>query len=993
MRRRKLLRPVNLALLAIALNPIACDCEDPQITDIDCDFAIRTPDGERRIEFRETEVETQRSRTFQIENTGNQTLENFNLVFSEVNEIHYRVPGIEDVRVDPNGTVTLNVIFEPLAESPNLSTTFTLSHNDVSGDVCPSFIVNVEGSSFERIELEDGGVPDDAGPGDGGQPDDDGGPIDPLDDAGVVFPPDAGLVLPPGARFSARGALQEARSEFALVPLADGTLLAIGGFGENGQAVDSIERFDPTVGRSRIVGRTQVPRGAPGAAFDEGTGKVWIVGGRTEAVGGLLNTTVESYDPDTHAVDCPGAQGQCDLDDINQGRGLLDGAGRLDPLVTAPSATGANDLVVMFGVDLVDNAGELVEVPKADGVVLDLNALTVTALNGADAITARRDEVRVAGPDGAVLVVGGETAAGVVLGDVVRLVFDPDPRLATQTPTAGTLEPRARGAGALLSDNDVYLMGGTNLDGDALGVVERLTDAFDQDGATDFAVEVLDEVIEARIGPSLVALPGDLLLLAGGVDQAVHELETAESIVPRRDAELFVPFLGGQLLRVSPDDDLAQGRFQHEAALVTIVNDDQDPDDDEDVVVFLGGTSVAPRRAPHPQAERFRITRNTFEVWGLMGPGAAFERNAPAILMSLGGIDPHTGALSGRVRAFDTQSDLFDDRPRLAEPRRDHSATLLDDNNTMLIAGGRDAAGQVLSSASLYNPFIPFDIPLGVSLARARANHTTTLLGDGRVLLCGGQGSGGEAIDTCEIFTAPSDLLDPETYDEATFDLALGRMSTGRVGHSATLIEDTGEVLLAGGGDVETDLVNADLFDPVDDRVTSTGLPTLARRGHAAVYLGSGRVLLAGGEIFLGGLGPTPTAEVYVRTTSSFIAVDDEMLRARVGVAGISVVGGDVLIVGGSRLDQGETPTRSISLTELYSPGPTGIGEFTNNLDIPLSYGRSDVVGADVFGRGVAAGGTHRDGSLFNGDERRTPLFFVDKLVNPGEDDPVDAGP
>ncbi len=977
------------AVVAIALHSPGCGCDPDPISEVKCEFSVEAQDGDLRLEYPQTAIGNERSRVITISNTGNRTLESFEFAWDEANATHYRVVAPDDFRVEVNGSEVLTVVFRPLAESPNLAASFTVRHSAVSGVGCPSFRVQVDGSAFEPIEINDAGPDagevDDAGPNpfDGGQG---------LIDAGVITPPDGGVTLPPGARFRARGAFQEGRAGFAAIPLDDGSVLAIGGYGENGQALDSIERFDPRTGKSRVVAHMAVPRAEPGAARIPTDGRVVIAGGLSAVSDGEALRLVEIYHPDDDTLSCPGAQDDCGLEDNAQG--LLP-VGRIDPLVVAFEPTGTAEVAVLLGRTL-DDEGE--EVPAAGGSLVPLaGAAAVTDLTGADALVPRTDEVRVLRRgDGAVLIAAGRTAAGAVLSDLAVLV-PPLLQVATLTPATTPLTARAGAAGALLEDGDVLIAGGVNVAGFGVPAMERVLDPFADHDAVDVDVVAVDGIeLTTRFGASLVTLPGDLVLLAGGLDRDPALLTASGSVVPRRDAELFVPFGAGGLLRVSPDNDLAVPRFLHRALHVFLPDETDGGDDaDEDIVVFLGGSSVAPRRVPHSQAERFRLPRNAFEVWGLMGPGTAFAANAPAALYSVGGIDPHTGSLSTRVRAFDTVNDRFLDQAPLDEPRRDHSVTLLADQNTFVVVGGRDASGQVLASATIYNPFNDWAEPLPVALNRARAGHSSTLLPDGDVLLCGGQGAGGEALDTCEVFEPPSDLLDTDTYDEARFHLVTGRMSAGRVGHSATYLPDSDEVLLVGGGDVETDLVQADLYSVQAGEVNETGLPNRARRQHIAVHLGGGRVLIAGGETYLGGLTPTADAEVYVRANGAFVPVEDEMNRARQGGLGIALVNGDVLITGGARTGEGAFPTRSIALSELYVPGPTGIGEFVDTVDIPLTYARSDVAAGEVFGAGLAAGGTHRSGRLLSGDERQTPLYFVDELVNPDEEDGgvLDAGP
>src|SRR5947207_15820808 len=104
-------------------------------------------------------------------------------------------------------------------------------------------------------------------------------------------------------------------------------------------------------------------------------------------------------------------------------------------------------------------------------------------------------------------------------------------------------------------------------------------------------------------------------------------------------------------------------------------------------------------------------------------------------------------------------------------------------------------------------------------LSEARADHTATLLPDGRVLIAGGMVENGVFLDSMELY-------DPKT---GSFKPA-GTMSSKRVGHTATLLSG-GKLLLAGGtaersfeGGLHGIISStADLYDPQTSKVTLAG--------------------------------------------------------------------------------------------------------------------------------------------------------------------------
>jgi hypothetical protein len=958
------------ALALVALSPVACDCDPEPISSFVCDFEV-TPSGSgNEIRFNATAVGASAERSWRVTNTGTGvTLDRLTTTFETVNGAHYRADIPEGTRITTGDDETFLVVFAPLVEA-ELASRFVVSHPDVGNAACPSVTVFVRGRGFRPQDV-DAGPDEDAGPEDGGPPPEDAGP-----DGGVVITPDGGVLIPPGAEWFAYGALEEARAGFQAVALRDGTgdVLVVGGFGEEGEAVDSIERLNPSTGIARVVGRMAVPRAEPALATLP-DGKVVILGGRSAAVAGFALRTIEVFDPiNGDTLTCPDPAG------CLQNQGVLD-TGRIGAFA---SATSQNQIVIVLGRTLDPN---LAEVPVAEGELVTLTPLSSQPLPGAAALTARIGAAQLVDPGtGNFLLVGGRSAGGAVLTDVLRVT-------AGGVTSLGNLAfPRAFSSVALLGDGRAMVAGG--FAGTGLGVrdVELITAPF---GAASIAAAGLQ--LTPRIGGSLLALEGDIVLWAGGASRRVDNLGVENSELPRTSADLVIPFGTSSFLRVSPDNDLAHGRFDHQALAVGLGGDQR-----KTVALFIGGTNTAPRRTPHPHVERYLLDENRFLGFGLMGPGTALEAGvvagSGAALVSAGGTDPHTGRTSSAVRAFDAITGTYVEAGELREPRRDHTITrfAVTEGQALLVAGGRDESGTVLSSLTIFDPVNRVDRRLPVSLRTPRANHTATRLADGNpiadgaVLLCGGVGQGGAALDSCEVVVPPSNPLDPTTFDdpsEVPVIQVLGRLSTGRVAHTATLL-DTGEVILIGGGDPAVDRVAADVFVPDASAPfvrPSGGQPVQARRGHAAAFIGSGRILVVGGEVFDGAIGATRTAELYVHAVESFVALA-EMEEERAAPALFLLGDGNVLVAGGARNNGTPgVPTRSNITSELYVVRGDGTGTFEELPDMPLSFGRSDVLFVDVFGRAMLAGGTHRDGVVSTGDERRTPITFVDFLQAPEE--------
>jgi hypothetical protein len=191
-------------------------------------------------------------------------------------------------------------------------------------------------------------------------------------------------------------------------------------------------------------------------------------------------------------------------------------------------------------------------------------------------------------------------------------------------------------------------------------------------------------------------------------------------------------------------------------------------------------------------------------------------------------------------------------------PRESATATVLRDGRVLLV-GGRDASGE-LATAELYDGAAARGVG---GLTQARAFHTATLLDDGRVLVLGGLAAGG-AVDLAEVF-------DPATESFATVEATL----RDRWAHASVALSD-GRILVTGGfggntfGGARRDVELLDARSlqqgggPLAGLAVTYlgGIMTTGRAGHSASLLSNGLVLLAGG------VGPgdaaLASAEVFV---------------------------------------------------------------------------------------------------------------------------------
>jgi hypothetical protein len=187
--------------------------------------------------------------------------------------------------------------------------------------------------------------------------------------------------------------------------------------------------------------------------------------------------------------------------------------------------------------------------------------------------------------------------------------------------------------------------------------------------------------------------------------------------------------------------------------------------------------------------------------------------------------------LIASTEIYDPATNSWSATGPLTSGRQGHTATVLKDGKVLVVGGqanltrgddltfvaGGLAALVPSASAELFDPQTNSWKPVA-PLASERAEHTTTLLPDGTVLVVGGVSSAGDAP-----------IATSERYDPATDRWTVASAPTARAGHTATLLPD-GTVLVVGGkGSGGTYVATAERYAPLgipSPAPTATAVPT-----------------------------------------------------------------------------------------------------------------------------------------------------------------------
>ncbi|OLE52801.1 MAG: hypothetical protein AUG51_16645 [Acidobacteria bacterium 13_1_20CM_3_53_8] len=195
------------------------------------------------------------------------------------------------------------------------------------------------------------------------------------------------------------------------------------------------------------------------------------------------------------------------------------------------------------------------------------------------------------------------------------------------------------------------------------------------------------------------------------------------------------------------------------------------------------------------------------------------------------------GDASGTAEIFDSSSGTFYATGSMSIPRTDAAAVSLGDGR-VLISGGQ-SNGEAVASAEIYDP-ASGTFSNAPDMSTARAGHSATALSGGSILMAGGDADG-----SAEIYILSSNNGD---IGGARSKRAVYPMDAARFGHSAALMLD-GKVLIVGGRDADGNaLSSGEVFDSGKQRFFAAGEMQDARVRATMHVLFDGKVQIIGGN-------------------------------------------------------------------------------------------------------------------------------------------------
>ena len=343
---------------------------------------------------------------------------------------------------------------------------------------------------------------------------------------------------------------------------------------------------------------------------------------------------------------------------------------------------------------------------------------------------------------------------------------------------------------------------------------------------------------------------------------------------------------------------------------------------------------------------------------------SVFPRNTRLFL-------PQFGAAMLVLLSAGSTAHAADPTGSMSVARADHVAAKLPDGR-VIVVGGNSTGGSSTATTEIYDAATGAFAP-AAPLIVARAQSGIATLADGRILVLGGvrqTTSGGEFLSSAEIY-------DPTT---ASWSVTAGSLNGGTSTASpVTLTLSDGKVMVLTS-------TNSQLFDPATGQFSlPTNLTTWRSRPSAAL-LPDGRVLLAGGQDSSNVI--LTSADIWNPATGTWSATGS-MATARTAATATRLADGRILVAGGhnSAGKQGsaelfDPATQTFSTTgALATPRSGHVAVALADGGVLVSGGFTNSSVTNSLERYDAATGTWSDAGAMNSSRNRG---FTATLLNNG---------
>ncbi len=231
-------------------------------------------------------------------------------------------------------------------------------------------------------------------------------------------------------------------------------------------------------------------------------------------------------------------------------------------------------------------------------------------------------------------------------------------------------------------------------------------------------------------------------------------------------------------------------------------------------------------------------------------------------------------------------------------PHQDHASVVMEDGNVLLTGGLTGYAMPYSRSAEIYNVATnTWDFT--DSMKHPRAHHQMILLNDDRILVIGGFHQ-----KSCEIFNPVTKAW---TFTDSLTFRRDWRFTANKL--------QNGQIIVVGGLKIDTPglytLKHCEIFDPLIEKWMVIDSLEIERKGHSAIVMNDGRLLVSGG---FNSFGTIVQCEIYDPVTGKW-SLTGSLNIPRIGHSSVLLSNGKVLVIGGSSVD-----SLFIFTCELFDP-------------------------------------------------------------------------